>query len=101
MTTTTTLYILCSMQTVISVRTDKNVKVAAQQVAKSAGISLSSLINSYLRQIIVTRRVEIYAPEPMTPKLEGLIAKVEKEIESGELSQEFDNARDFLADLKS
>ncbi len=89
------------MQTVISVRTDKNVKVAAQQVAKSAGISLSSLINSYLRQIIATRHIEIYAPEPMTPKLEGLIAKVESEIESGKVSKAFNNAQDFLADLKS
>lgn len=88
------------MSTVISVRTDQNVKKAAQQVAKSAGISLSSLINSYLRQIIVTRRIELYAPEPMTPKLEGLIAEVEAELKSGNISQQFSNPTDFLADLK-
>lgn len=88
------------MNTVISVRTDANVKNAAQQVAKSAGISLSTLINSYLRQVIATRRIELYAPEPMTPKLEGLIAEVELELQSGQVSKKFSDVDDFLADLK-
>lgn len=96
----TTLYILCSMSTVISVRTDKKVKQAAQEVAESAGISLSTLINSYLKQVIATRRIELYAPEPMTPKLESIIAEVESELESGKVSRKFDTAENFLADLK-
>ncbi len=94
------MYILRSMNTVISVRTDKDVKNAAQQVAKSIGISLSTMINAYLRQVIVTGRVEFYVPEQMTPKLEGLIAQVESELKSGQVSKKFDNANDFLADLK-
>ncbi len=94
------MYILCSMDTVISVRTDKKIKNEATEVAKSAGISLSSLINSYLRQIVATRRIEIYAPEPMSPKLEGLIAEVEAELEEGKVSKKFSNAEDFLSDLK-
>jgi addiction module RelB/DinJ family antitoxin len=88
------------MNTVISVRTDNNIKKAAQQVAKSAGISLSTLINSYLHQVIATRRIELYAPEPMTPNLEGLIAEVEAELQSGKLSKKFTNADDFLSDLE-
>ena len=88
------------MNTVISIRTDKKIKKEAAAVAKSAGISLSALINSYLRQIVATRRIEIYAPEPMTPKLEGLIAKVEAELEDGKVSKKFSTAEDFLADLK-
>ncbi|MCA9372948.1 type II toxin-antitoxin system RelB/DinJ family antitoxin [Candidatus Woesebacteria bacterium] len=88
------------MNTVISVRTDTDVKNAAQEVAKSVGISLSSLINSYLRQIAATRRIELYAPETMTPKLEGLIAEVEAELHSGKVSKKFANADDFLANLK-
>jgi len=88
------------MNTVISVRTDADIKNAAQQVAKSAGISLSALINSYLRQIVATRRIELYAPEPMTPKLEGLIAEIESELQSKKVSQQFTNVDDFLTDLK-
>lgn len=88
------------MDTVISVRTDTSVKNAAQQVAKSAGISLSTLINSYLRQVIATRRIELYAPEPMTPQLESLIATVESEIAGEKVSQQFSQVEDFITDLK-
>jgi addiction module RelB/DinJ family antitoxin len=88
------------MSTVISVKLDSDVKQSAQEVAKSAGLTLSALINSYLRQVAATRRIELYAPEPMTPKLEALIAEVEAELENGEVSQPFTSAKDFLADLK-
>ncbi|MDD3480937.1 MAG: DUF6364 family protein [Patescibacteria group bacterium] len=88
------------MNTVISVKIDKEVKESAQSVAKSAGLTLSALVNAYLRQVVATRRIELYAPEPMTPKLEKLIAEVESELMSGKASKKFDNATDFLADLK-
>lgn len=88
------------MNTVISVKIDKQVKESAQEVAKSAGLSLSTLVNAYLRQVAATRRIELYAPETMTPKLEGLIAQVEAELASGNVSRQFDNVDDFLDDLK-
>jgi addiction module RelB/DinJ family antitoxin len=88
------------MSTVISVKLDKDVKAAAQEVAKSAGLTLSTLVNAYLRQVAATRRIELYAPEPMTPKLEKLIAEVEAELKGGKASKKFDTVDDFLADLK-
>ena len=88
------------MNTVISVKIDSDVKNSAQEVAKSAGLSLSTLVNAYLRQVAATRRIELYAPEQMTPNLEKLIAEVESELKGGKISKEFDNAEDFLADLK-
>lgn len=88
------------MNTVISVKLDQEVKLAAQEVAKSAGLTLSTLVNAYLRQVAATRRIELYAPEPMTPKLEALIAEVEAELKAGKASKAFDNVDDFLADLK-
>ncbi|NCQ66034.1 MAG: type II toxin-antitoxin system RelB/DinJ family antitoxin [Candidatus Pacebacteria bacterium] len=88
------------MNTVISVRTDKDVKNAAQQIAQSIGISLSTMINAYLRQVIVTGRIELYAPEKMTPNLEDFISEVEAELKSGKVSDQFNNADDFLVDLK-
>lgn len=88
------------MNTVISVKIDTEVKASAQEVAKSAGLTLSTLVNSYLRQVAATRRIELYAPEPMTPKLEGLIAEVEAELQAGMASKSFTNADEFLADLK-
>ena len=89
------------MQTVISVKVDDDVKESARAVAKSAGLTLSALINSYLRQVSITRRIEIFAPEAMTPNMEKLIAGIEQEIASGELSQQFNDVEEFLSDLKS
>ena len=94
------MYILCSMNTVISVRVNKEVKLSAQEVAASAGLKLSTLINAYLRQVAVTRRIELYAPEQMSPKLEGLIAGIEAELGSGKVSKKFGNVDDFLNSLK-
>lgn len=88
------------MKTVISVKIDKEVKEAAQAVAKSAGLTLSTLINAYLRQISATRRIELYAPEPMTPHLEKLIKEVEAELSAGKASKPFSDPHEFLADLK-
>jgi len=88
------------MNTVISVKIDKEVKESAQAVAKSAGLSLSALVNSYLRQVVATRRIELYAPEEMTPKLEGLIAAVEAEITAGKVSPSYKNVDSFVAALK-
>ncbi len=88
------------MKTVISVKVDVETKEAAQEVARSAGLTLSALVNSYLRQIVATRRIELYVPEPMTPHLEELIGEVELELHAGKASRPFDNVEDFLLDLK-
>jgi addiction module RelB/DinJ family antitoxin len=101
LTKNTTEYILCSMNTVISVKVDKEVKESAQEVANSAGLTLSTLVNAYLRQVAATRRIELYAPEPMTPKLEKLIEEVEAELKSGKASKKFDSVEEFLSDLKN
>ncbi len=88
------------MKTVISVKLDKDVKESAQQVAANAGLTLSTLVNAYLRQVAATRRIELYASEPMTPQLEGLIAEVEAELKQNKVSKPFNNPEEFLADLK-
>ncbi|MCA9349515.1 type II toxin-antitoxin system RelB/DinJ family antitoxin [Candidatus Saccharibacteria bacterium] len=89
------------MSQVITIKTDDDTKRAAQQLAKDAGITLSSLINSYLKQVVVTRHIEIYVPEPMSIGLEEKIAQVERDREDGQISSAFDNVEDFLQDLKS
>jgi addiction module RelB/DinJ family antitoxin len=88
------------MNTVISVKVDKKTKEAAQEVAKSMGLTLSTLINSYLIQVVHSRRVELFAPEKMTPKLEKLIGEVEAEIKAGNVSKAYADPHEFLKSLK-
>ncbi len=87
------------MTTVISVKLDKQVKDSAQEVAKSMGLTLSALINSYLRQVSVTRRVQLYAPEVATPKMEKLLAEIEADIKRGDTVGPFNSAQEFLDKL--
>lgn len=87
------------MKTTISVSVDKQAKDAAQAIAKSTGLTLSSLVNSYLLQVAATRRIELYAPEPMTPKMEKLIEQAEKEIKEGKVVGPFDSVDDFISAL--
>ena len=68
------------MNKVITIKVDEETKKAAQQLASDTGLTLSALVNSYLKQIVATRRIEIYAPEQMTPKLEKLIEQVAEEL---------------------
>ena len=67
---------------------------------QKAGLSLSTLVGAYLRQVVATRRIELFAPEEMTPDLESLIAEVENELRLGQASPTFDSVDTFLADLK-
>ena len=89
------------MDKVITVKTDAKTKREAQVLAKELGLTLSSLVNSYLKQVVVTRRVELYAPEPVTAKLEEAIKQADKNRLSGRISPGFDNLDDFLKALKS
>lgn len=95
------LYILSIMNKVITIKTDEATKKAAQQLAKEAGLTLSSLINSYLKQVVITRHIEINVPEVMTPKLEKQLLEIEKERAKGQISPGYDNPDDFIKALNS
>lgn len=68
------------MQTVIYIKADKEVKENAARTAKELGLSLSDVINASLRNFIRTREITFSHTPQMTPELEKLIAKVEKDI---------------------
>ena len=44
-------------KTVLNVKTDKEVKDQAQQVAKELGVPLSTVVNAFLKQFIKDRAV--------------------------------------------
>ena len=83
------------------IKLDEDIKRQAQEVAKSVGLTLSALINSYLTQIVATRHIEPYTPELTTPQLEALLTEIEPSLAaSTDLSKPFNSAEEFLADLK-
>ena len=85
--------------TTMSFKINKTLKSRAQQTAKSIGIPLSTLINAYLNEIVVTGRVEFTASEKMTPQMERIIEQVESEIARGETYGPFDTVEGMLDSL--
>ncbi|HLC91971.1 MAG TPA: hypothetical protein VJC09_02880 [Candidatus Saccharimonadales bacterium] len=87
------------MKTVISVKTDKETKEQAQAVAMSIGIPLSTLINAYLKDLVITGRVEFTAAEQMTPQMERIIEGIELEIKRGDTYGPFNTVDELLDSL--
>ena len=85
----------------INIKTDKNVKRQAQELAEELGFSLSAIVTASLRQFVRTREVQFSAVHRMTPYLEGVIKEVEKDIKAGKnISPAFTSAREASAYLR-
>lgn len=86
---------------VIITKTEPEVKVKAQKVAKDLGLSLSSLINAWLRQLIKTKTVTFsVADEEPSDYFIQAINQSEKDLKAGKVSPRFDNAEDAIAWLE-
>ena len=68
------------MKTVINIKTDKEVKEGARRVAEELGLSLSAVINAYLRQFILNKEVHFTIAPRMSSELEEFLGQVEEDI---------------------
>ncbi|MBI2327537.1 hypothetical protein HYU92_04430 [Candidatus Curtissbacteria bacterium] len=90
------------MQTVIHIKSDKEVKENAQKLARELGLSLSAVINASLRNFIRTREVYFSHTPRMTPELEKLLDRVEEDIKKGRnLSPRFKSVEESIEWLKA
>lgn len=69
--------------TVINVKTDKEVKRGAQKVAEELGLSLSAVVNAYLKQFVRNKEIHLSITPRMSPELEKFLGKVERNIARG------------------
>ncbi len=74
---------IVNTKTLITVKTDKTLKKAAHEVAEEIGISLGTLINSFLKQFVRTKEVNFSVSYKPTPYLIKAIADAEKEYAEG------------------
>ncbi len=90
------------MQTaVINIKTHPETKKKAQQVAQELGISLSGLINGYLKQLIKTKRVEFSLSEEPSQYLIDSLKESQSDIKARMISPTFENAADAIDWLNS
>jgi addiction module RelB/DinJ family antitoxin len=88
-----------SSKTMMSLKTDKNIKAAAQKLAKEMGFPLSTLINAFLKQFVRHKTVyfSVFPPQTITDSLENELAVIEKDIKQNKnISPQFDNPDDVI-----
>ena len=79
---------------VINIRTDVKIKTKAQEVVKGLGLSLSAVINAYLRQLVRTKSVSFSLDEEPTDYLLKSLRESKKDIKKGFVSPAFDDVKD-------
>ena len=91
------------MKVMINIKADKEVKESAQKVAAELGLSLSAIINAYLKNLIRDREVSFSSAPRMTPYLEGVIKEARKDYKAGKnispVFQTAEEANDYLDSL--
>lgn len=84
----------------MSVKVKKSLKAQAQAVAGQYGIPLGTLLNAYMRQLVLTGQIYFPALETATPEMEKIIAETEKERREGKTVGPFETVDEFMADLR-
>ncbi|MBL7141873.1 type II toxin-antitoxin system RelB/DinJ family antitoxin [Patescibacteria group bacterium] len=90
------------MRVVINIKTEKEVKARAQKLAKEIGLSLSAVINAYLKQFVRNKEVHFSITPKMSPELEKLLGKIEFDIQRNRnISGDFSSKKEFKKHLTS
>jgi addiction module RelB/DinJ family antitoxin len=74
---------------VINIKTEVQTKKKAQLLASELGISLSALINSYLKQLVRTKKVELSLDETPSAYLLKAIREAGQNLKQGKASPVF------------
>lgn len=91
------VYTISIMQTAaIYIRTEPETKKQAQKVAREIGMSLSTLLNTYLKQVIRTKKMEFNLEEEPSEYLINTIKKARENRKQGKGSSIFANIEDDL-----
>ena len=90
------------MKTVLSVKTDKDVKDRAQALAKHLGIPLSTVVNIQLKSFIETGELRVTREPELRPEVKAELNKAIAEVKAGKnMSPFFANVSDMTQWLES
>jgi len=90
---------------IINIKTDPNVKAQAQKIAADFGLSLSGILNAYLRDLIRNKKINFSLDQEKeeipTKYMLDSIREAEEEIKKGEVSPSFSDAKSAIAWLNN
>lgn len=86
----------------INIKADKEVKEKARKIAEELGLSLSAIVNAYLKQFIRTKEVHFYVEGKLKPAVKRRLDRPQKDVEGGRnLSGSFSTSEEMDAYLNS
>ena len=81
----------------ILIKTDPQIKAKAQKTAEAMGLSLTSVINRYLKHFITTKTITFSAlDETPNAYTRSVLKKAKEDRKAGKASPVFDNAEDAI-----
>lgn len=87
--------------TAIYIKTDVEVKEKAQLVARNLGLSLSAILNAYLKQLIKTKTVTFTTnDEELNDYTLAVMKQAEKDYKKGNTSPAFKSGEEAVAWLE-
>jgi len=90
------------MRTVINIKTEKEIKKDAQRIAKNLGLSLSAVVNAYLKQFVRNKEVHFSITPKMSLELEDLLGRIEFDIQRNRnISRAFSSKKGLKKHLSS
>ena len=84
--------------TILNIKTDKKLKAEAKAVADGMGLTLTTVVNSMLKQFVREKEITFSVQEYPSPMLREALKEARAEFEAGELTV-FSNVEDLIADL--
>ena len=90
------------MKTQLIIKTDKEVKKTAQDVAEKLGLPLSTVINAYLKEFIRSQKVTFSMEPELRPEIGRLLKRASADFKKGKnISGPFSTAEEITAYLDS
>ncbi|MDQ3018384.1 MAG: type II toxin-antitoxin system RelB/DinJ family antitoxin [bacterium] len=87
-------------KTILNIKTDKDLKKAAQETAEELGVPLSTAINAFLKQFVREKEITLSANKlKPTPYLQKILRAADEEYIRGQAIGPF-NDKEFIARLK-
>jgi len=87
--------------TTMLIKTNKVLKTKAQRLAKEMGLPLGTLVNNYLKDFVVERRVVFEAPLIPNKKTIAAILAARREYKAGKTAGPFKSADEMIRSLNS
>ncbi len=89
------------MKTLLSIKTDKAVKLSAKRAAEELGMPLGTIINAFLRQLGRDKEIAFSVPYKPTAYLARVLTEAEREWKASKAAGPFATVADLRKSLEA